>query len=1278
MRRFLGWTPALLGALVAVLLLVLAFPPERWIADEVEEIVAARTGYALEIGDLDLDLLSLTPSAAVTATSVDGGELEGLLDAERAEAAIDLLAAFGGEIVIDRLLVGDARVRLTRDAEGRTSWVPGSIEDAAKDAAEEPTEPDGGELVLPTIREARIEGLDVVWDDAATGTEAALDVAANGSTLPDEEPLTVTVDGTANGAPVGARLALESALADAAAGGPLQVALEASTDGIELVLAGRVDEPGAFGGVDLALDADVDSLDALETVLGTELPPLAPATLSGTVRTENEDVVVVLGGSVGGEDIDVALALDLDAPVAETLAGGGPVRLDLDAAVGGATLDASGGVADWKRPEDLDLAFEADVRSLDALEALTGATLPELEPATLSGTLRTDGDRTVLDATGTVDGEPVRATAALETPIEQALAGGPVELGLDAAVGGARVGLAGSVGNVRTLEDVDLALEADVESLDALETLTGAALPDIDSANLTASLRSEGEATVLLADGAVDGEPVRANLRLGTPLEDALAGGRAELDLDAAVGGARVEASGSVGNLARLEGVDLTLDAEIDSLDAIETLTGADLSRLDAANLSATVRSEGQGYAVRADGDVNGEAVEASLDLDSSIEDALAGEPVELDLDATVGGASVSASGRVGNLRTLEGSDLALDVDVDSLDAVEALLGTELPDIEPATLDTTLTSEGDATVLTSEGTVGGEPARARVRLGTPLDEALAGGPVELDVDAAVGGASVTASGSVGNLTTLAGLDLELEADVESLDAIETVLGTELPEIEPTTLSATIESDGGSTTLEAEGAVDGAPVNATLVLESSIEGLLAGGPVELDLDASVGGAKVALSGRVEDPVALEGVDLALDADVESLDAIEILAGTELPDLEPVTLDAALTTEGDEYVVRGFELGVAGSELSGDVRVDPTTGPPTAYATVTARRLDVDALLDALGIGSDGDEDAEETVEEAEGEEADGPILPSEPLPVDLLFGTVRGALDLDVEELVYAALPLDSFGVRAELAPERATLEFREIALAGGDVEATLVATPVGDGGGDGGEGGGGGEGESALDAKLDARISRVQVQRFLPDIEIVDDAGGLLGGQVELWAKGSSVAALAASLDGGASLLMARGKLDALLVELAGLDLFQSIGDLIDPREKEFGLRCAYASLLADAGVVTVDELVVDSADTVFLARGTVDLGAETFDLALEPHPKDPSLLSANTGIAVGGTFASPEIEVGSELTARAAVAAALAVVATPAAALLPFVELGGGEDSGFCDLEGALDGDAG
>jgi len=964
MRRFFVWTLGLLGALLVAVLLVLIFPPTGWIAGKIEEAVAARTGYTLDIGDLDLDLLSGTPSATVSSVSVDGGQLPGLLDAARVRIAIDLGAVLGGEIVIDRLVAENADVRLLRTADGRTSWTPGAIE-----PANEPESEADGEFSLPTIRQLRIEDVDVLVDDEISDTEAALAVQAAGSTLPERKPLDVQIEGTANGAPVQAALELESPLRDAVAGEAVRLDLDASTDGASISLDGSIAEPATLGGVDLALGADVESLDALQSALGIELPSVAPA-------------------------------------------------------------------------------------------------------------------------------------------------------------------------------------------------------------NLAATITSEGDGYVVTADGSVDGEPITARLDLDASLEGLSEGGPVTLDLDAAVGGAEFDLSGSVNDIATLGGADLTLEADIESLDGLETLLGRDLAAFDSATLSASVTSEagGTGLSVRADGEVDGESIDASLDLDTTLAEALAGEPVTLDLDAAVGGARVQASGKVDDLRTLEGGDLELDIDIDSLMAIERLAGVELPDLEPASLTTTVNTEGGRSVLRSNGTVGGEPA-----------------------------------------------------------------------------------------------------SATLAVDASIEQVLAGQPAQLDLDASVGGASVRMDGRVENLATASGIDLSFDVDVASLDAIETLIGTELPDLEPATLNGTLLSDGDEYIVRRFDLAAVDSTLQGDLRANPTTEPPTVYANLISRRLEADALLEAFGI-----ETPEETVEEIaldavleeedEQGEAQGPLLSPEPLPVDAVFGSVQGAVSLRVQEIVYAALPLESFDANVELAPELVTLTIDRAALADGDVSGTLELEPVG----------GQGERARAFDARLALELGRVRVGRFVPDVELLDDLGGPLGGQVELWVSGNSVATLAGSLDGGITLLMGRGELDALLVELAGLDLFQSIGDLLNPDDEEFVLRCAYASLLADTGMVSLDEVVIDSTDTVFLARGTVGLGTETLDIALESHPKDPSLLSANTGVAITGTFAEPEVEIGTELPVRAAAAAALAVVAAPAAALLPFIEVGGAEDSGFCDLEGALDGDAG
>ncbi len=517
MKKFLGWTLGLLGALVLAVLLVLAFPPTGWIAGKIEQIVAERTGYTLRIGDLALDLLDGTPSAVLSSVSVDGGGLPGLLEGARAEAAIDLGAALGGELVIDRVALSDATVRLERDADGATSWTPGTV-----DAVEPDAEADGQPLVLPTIRELSVEDVDIVWSDAVTDTRARLAVAAQGSTLPDATPLTVTVDGSANDAPVQARLELESPLEDALSGGAVELALDASTEGASLALGGRVGAPATLGDIDLQLDADIESLDAIETALGTELPPLAPATLAATLRTEAGGLVLVAGGDVAGESLRASVAVNPEAPLLEALSGEVPVALNVEASVGEAAVALTGRVGEPAALEGVDLRLDADIESLAALEGLLDAELPPLAPASLAATVQSEGEGLVVRADGTVDGEPVTAVLDLDSPVADALAGGPVRLDLAAEAGGAQVALAGSVGDPRNLGDVDLGLDVDIDSLAAVEKLTGIDLPELDSASLSGTVRSDDEGVDLRADGSIDGEPVQASVQL-----DAAGRGRA-------------------------------------------------------------------------------------------------------------------------------------------------------------------------------------------------------------------------------------------------------------------------------------------------------------------------------------------------------------------------------------------------------------------------------------------------------------------------------------------------------------------------------------------------------------------------------------------------------------------------------------------------------------------------------------------------------------------------------------------------------------------------------
>jgi hypothetical protein len=85
------------------------------------------------------------------------------------------------------------------------------------------------------------------------------------------------------------------------------------------------------------------------------------------------------------------------------------------------------------------------------------------------------------------------------------------------------------------------------------------------------------------------------------------------------------------------------------------------------------------------------------------------------------------------------------------------------------------------------------------------------------------------------------------------------------------------------------------------------------------------------------------------------------------------------------------------------------------------------------------------------------------------------------------------------------------------------------------------------------------------------------------------------------------------------------------------------------------------------VGNGSINLRDETIDFRLTAHPKDISLLSARTPVIIRGTLKepAPRPEVAT-LAAKGAASVALGALLTPAAAILPWVELGLGQDSPY------------
>lgn len=150
--------------------------------------------------------------------------------------------------------------------------------------------------------------------------------------------------------------------------------------------------------------------------------------------------------------------------------------------------------------------------------------------------------------------------------------------------------------------------------------------------------------------------------------------------------------------------------------------------------------------------------------------------------------------------------------------------------------------------------------------------------------------------------------------------------------------------------------------------------------------------------------------------------------------------------------------------------------------------------------------------------------------------------------------------------------------------------------------------------------------------------------------------------------MMAGGALDALLVELAGLDGGESLLAWLG-KDTAVKVRCAYIDATAASGVLSFDTAIVDTTDTKFTMDGKVGFGRESLDLVVRAHPKDFSIFAFRAPLIIDGTFKTPDFHPSwGSLLARGAAAVALGTI-TPPAALLALIEPGVGE-SAFCPVE--------
>jgi uncharacterized protein involved in outer membrane biogenesis len=429
------------------------------------------------------------------------------------------------------------------------------------------------------------------------------------------------------------------------------------------------------------------------------------------------------------------------------------------------------------------------------------------------------------------------------------------------------------------------------------------------------------------------------------------------------------------------------------------------------------------------------------------------------------------------------------------------------------------------------------------------------------------------------------------------------------------------------------------------------------PFPVQADVHSGTSRVAVVGTVTRPAKLAGLDLRLKLAGPSMARLDPFTGLVLPETPAFSTEGHLTGSlGDDpdekrsrWTYENFKGKVGESDIAGTLSFQNRKPRGKLSGNVTSHQLRFADLGPLIGADSNASK-------KARGVAAVQPN--GKALPVEKFHTETWKKLDADVrfsaERIVKTAqLPLNK--LRTHLTMDNGVLRLKplDFGLAGGTVTSTVTLD------------GSGGAGKDAIKATLEATARRIEVKQLFPQIQKIQQAtAGDVYAQIKLTATGDSVGEMLAKSNGEVKALVSQGVVSKLLLEEAGLNL----GNVIITKlfgDKQVQLNCLASDLDVVGGVAKTNTFVLDTEEAIVDIKGTVDLNSERIDLRVKPETKALRLFTLRTPFYVRGTLKQPDLQLDKKVLAlKGGAAVALAIVAAPAAALLPLINTGPGKDS--------------
>jgi len=449
-------------------------------------------------------------------------------------------------------------------------------------------------------------------------------------------------------------------------------------------------------------------------------------------------------------------------------------------------------------------------------------------------------------------------------------------------------------------------------------------------------------------------------------------------------------------------------------------------------------------------------------------------------------------------------------------------------------------------------------------------------------------------------------------------------------------------------LKAKGRYNEQPLTGT----GKIGGVLAlrseGTPFPVQADFRSGNTRVAFVGTVHDPMKMGGVDLQLKFSGDSLGELYDLTGVLLPDTPPFETDGRLvakidTEKSSVFDYRNFNGRIGDSDIHGSLTYTTGKPRPKLEGDVESRQLRLADLGPLIGVDSGKGAQQSKRSEQKKGEKD---IQPSDKvLPYDRFETDKWDVMDADVRfkgrKIEHGStLPISDLSTHIILKNADLRLQPLKFGLAGGTISSSIHL-----------------EGDKKpMQGRADIQARRLKLKQLMPNVELMQKTLGEMNGDADIRGVGNSIAALLGSSNGNLKLLMNDGLVSRNLMEILGLNVGNFIiGQIFG--DDEVRVNCAAANLDLVNGVARPQIFAFDTENAVINVTGTASMASEQLDLTIDPESKGFRIITLRSPLYVRGSFKNPQAGVkAGPLIARGAVAAALATLVTPAAALLALI----------------------